>query len=53
MSLGVANHFCGGGAPPTPPRKPVPVPPKKMINYGMQVLECLQGRTQDFFTRGQ
>jgi hypothetical protein len=30
-----------------------PPPPKKMIDYGMRVLECLQGRTQDFFTRGQ
>ena len=61
MSLGGANHFCAGCAPPPPPpppppRKSVPVspPPKKnMINYGMRVLECLQGRTQDFFTRGQ
>ena len=30
-----------------------PSSPPKMINYGMRVLECLQGRTQDFFTRGQ
>jgi hypothetical protein len=49
-------HFCGGCALPPPPRKSVPVSPphpKKKINYGMRVLECLQGRTQDFFTRGQ
>jgi hypothetical protein len=32
---------------------PPSLPLKKMINYGMRVLECLQGRTQDFFTRGQ
>jgi hypothetical protein len=52
MSLGGANHFCGGAHPPHPPENPCLFPPKKMINYGMQVLECLQGRMQDFFTRG-
>ena len=30
-----------------------PPPQKKMVNYGMRVLECLQGRTQDLFTGGQ
>jgi hypothetical protein len=35
----------------TPP--PPSFSPQKMINYGIRVLECLQGRTQDFFTRGQ
>jgi hypothetical protein len=39
--------------PPHPPENPcLSPPPKKKINYGMRVLECLQGRTQDFFTRG-
>jgi hypothetical protein len=34
-------------------RNTPPLPKKKLINYGMRVLECLQGRTQDFFNRGQ
>jgi hypothetical protein len=36
----------------TYPPAPASFPPK-MINYGMRVLECLQGRTQYFFTREQ
>ena len=54
MPMGVcANPFWGGGGgAQTPPENPcLSPPPKKMINYGMRVLECLQGRTQDFFTR--
>jgi hypothetical protein len=35
--------------PPPPPPSSHP----QMINYGMRVLECLQGRTKDFFTGGQ
>ena len=39
----------------TPPSFPPPNPPpqkKNMIDYGMAVLECLQGRTQNFSPGG-
>ena len=58
-TFGAVPNASGGGVVQIlsgvrtlPPRKSVPVSPHPMINYGMRVLECLQGRTQDFFTRG-